>query len=56
MNHVDGLVVLEGGVPIRTGGALVAAVGVSGAPGGDNDEVCAAKAVERVQERLEFAE
>ena len=56
MNHVQGILVLEGGVPVRAAGSLVGAVGVSGAPGGEKDEVCAMKAVDAVQERLEFAD
>jgi uncharacterized protein GlcG (DUF336 family) len=56
MNHVDGILVLEGGVPIRAAGTLVGAVGVSGAPGGNKDEACALKALETVRERLEFAD
>jgi uncharacterized protein GlcG (DUF336 family) len=56
MNHVDGILVLEGGVPIWAAGSLVGAVGVSGAPGGDKDEACAVKGVEAVQERLDFAD
>lgn len=55
MNHVDGILVLDGGEPIRAGGALVGAVGVSGAPGGEKDAVCAKAAVDAVQERLDFA-
>lgn len=56
MNNVTGILVLEGAVPIRSSGALLGAVGVSGAPGGDKDEACAVAAVESVQERLEFTE
>ncbi len=56
MNHVSGILVLEGGMPIRAGGALIGALGVSGAPGGDNDEICAKTALDKLQERLEFAE
>ncbi len=56
MNHVEGILMLEGGLPIRAAGALLGAVGVSGAPGGDKDEACAAAALASVQERLEFAE
>ena len=56
MNQVEGILVLDGGVPIRAAGALLGAVGVSGAPGGDKDEACAVAAVAAVQERLEFAE
>lgn len=50
MNHVAGIVMLEGGMPIWAGGALLGAVG------GDIDEACARKAVESVQERLDFVD
>lgn len=56
MNHVKGILVLEGGLPIRAGGSLLGAIGVSGAPGGEKDEVCAQAALNKLQERLEFAE
>lgn len=56
MNHVEGILMLEGGVPIQAAGSLVGAIGVSGAPGGDKDEACAIAAVESVQERLDFAD
>jgi uncharacterized protein GlcG (DUF336 family) len=55
LNHVDGLIVMDGALPIRAGGSLVGAVGVSGAPGGDKDKACAAAALKKVEERLEFA-
>ncbi|MCU7829937.1 MAG: heme-binding protein [Candidatus Thiodiazotropha sp. (ex Myrtea sp. 'scaly one' KF741663)] len=56
MNHVDGVLVLQGGLPIEAGGYQLGAIGVSGAPGGDRDEACARKALNKYQERLEFAE
>lgn len=56
MNEVGGILVLDGGVPVRAGGSLVGAVGVSGAPGGDKDEACAKQALDSVFERLEFAD
>ncbi len=56
MNHVEGILVLAGGLPIRAAGSLIGAVGVSGAPGGDKDEACAREALEKVQERLDFSE
>jgi uncharacterized protein GlcG (DUF336 family) len=56
MNHVEGILVLQGGLPIEAAGYQLGAIGVSGAPGGDRDEACARKALESVQERLEFAE
>ena len=55
LNHIDGLIVMQGGLPIRAGGILIGAVGVSGAPGGDKDEACAAVAIKAITTRLEFA-
>ena len=56
MNHVNGIIMLQGGLMINAGGSRVGAVGVSGAPGGDIDEACAKKALEKFEERLEFAD
>jgi len=56
LNLIDGILLLRGGVPIRVAGSIIGAVGVSGAPGGDKDEACALKGMEKVQERLDFAE
>lgn len=56
LNHINGLIVMEGGLPIRAAGSLIGAVGVSGAPGGDKDAACAAAALKKVEERLEFAQ
>lgn len=55
LNHIEGLIVMQGGLPIRAGGILIGAVGVSGAPGGDKDEACAAVAIKAITTRLEFA-
>jgi uncharacterized protein GlcG (DUF336 family) len=55
LNHIDGLIVMEGGVGIVSGGYNLGAVGVSGAPGGDKDAACAQKALETLNERIEFA-
>lgn len=54
LNHMNGLIVMEGGVQINAGGSRLGAVGVSGAPGGDIDAKCANIALEKVSERLEF--
>jgi len=56
LNHVRGILMMQGGVPIRASGSLVGAIGVSGAPGGMKDEVCAKAGVKAVQERLLFAD
>jgi uncharacterized protein GlcG (DUF336 family) len=55
LNHIDGLIVMEGGIKIVSGGYNVGAVGVSGAPGGDKDAACADKALKKLNERIEFA-
>ena len=56
MNHLDDLIVMEGALEIIAGGARLGAIGVSGAPGGDIDEACAQKALDKYAERLEFLE
>lgn len=50
----EGLAFMAGSVTISAGGRLFGAVGVSGAPGGDIDEECAAAGVETVQMDLEM--
>ena len=55
LNHIEGLIVMEGGIKIVAAGRNLGAVGVSGAPGGDKDAACAQKALEKLNERLEFA-
>ncbi len=56
LNHVDGIIMLRGGLPIHAAGTRVGAIGVSGAPGGAQDESCAKAALEQYVERLEFAD
>jgi len=43
-----------GGLMIEGAGALLGAIGVSGAPGGERDEVCARAGIAVIQESLEF--
>lgn len=52
--RLPNIVMLGGGLPIETDGALVGAVGVSGAPGGDKDEACAQAGIEAVRDKLDF--
>ncbi len=56
MNHLDGIIVMEGALEIIAAGARLGAIGVSGAPGGDIDQACAQKALDKYAERLEFIE
>jgi uncharacterized protein GlcG (DUF336 family) len=55
LNHIDGLIVMDGGIKIVAGGYNLGAVGVSGAPGGEKDAACANKALAKLQDRIEFA-
>ncbi len=54
LNHVKGILMLVGGVPIISGGRRIGAIGVSGAPGGERDEACALMALEKLEDRLAF--
>lgn len=56
MNHVTGILMMEGGVVISSGGYRIGALGVSGAPGGDKDAACAKQAIKALEERLEFGQ
>lgn len=54
IGRIDGLVMSAGGVPLQVAGALVAGVGVSGAPSGETDEECAQAGVDKVIADLEM--
>lgn len=54
IGRVPGLLMSAGGVPIQIGGALVGAVGVSGAPDGATDEECAQAGIDAVKDDLEM--
>ena len=43
-----------GGQMIQAGGSLLGGIGVSGAPGGDNDDVCAAAGIKAIADELEL--
>lgn len=45
---------IGGGLPIEAGGSTIAAIGVSGAPGGDADERCAQKGIDAIQMDVEM--
>jgi len=52
LSTVTNIILLAGGVAIRSGDETLAAIGVGGAPGGALDEVCALAGVAKVQERV----
>jgi len=41
-------------LPIKIGDDVIGAVGVSGAPGGDKDEVCAKAGIDKVADQLKY--
>ena len=45
---------IGGGVPVEAGGSIVAGIGVSGGPGGKDDDSCARAGIEAVKESLEL--
>ncbi|HLU15671.1 MAG TPA: heme-binding protein [Burkholderiaceae bacterium] len=45
---------LGGGLPIESAGALVGAIGVSGAPGAQADDGCAQAGIDAIQDDLDF--
>jgi uncharacterized protein GlcG (DUF336 family) len=56
MNHVDGILLMQGALTIEAGGARIGAVGVSGAPSGETDDLCARKALDALFDRIQFAQ
>jgi uncharacterized protein GlcG (DUF336 family) len=54
IRDLPGVVIVGGGLMVEAGGSLVAAVGVSGAPGGEADEACARAGIDAIRDRLEF--
>ncbi len=55
LNHLDGVLIMGGGLPIEAAGVRIGAVGVSGAPGADLDEACSQEAIDALFDRIEFA-
>lgn len=51
LTTIPNVIALAGGVAIRKGDEIVAAIGVGGAPGGDKDEKCAAAGVAAISDR-----
>jgi uncharacterized protein GlcG (DUF336 family) len=54
LRHLPGVTMIGGGLPIESGGSLVGAIGVSGAPGGDADDACAKEGLAAIRDKLDF--
>lgn len=50
--QIPGVVGAGGAAPIKVGNETIGAVGASGAPGGDKDEVCVLAGIAKVQDAL----
>ncbi|CAA7624837.1 conserved exported hypothetical protein [Magnetospirillum sp. LM-5] len=54
LRNVPGATILGGGLKIESAGSIVAGIGVSGAPGGDADDVCAKAGIKAIEDALNF--
>jgi len=52
LGTTSGVVASLGGLPIKVKDQTVGGIGVSGAPGGENDEACAQAGIDKVADRL----
>jgi uncharacterized protein GlcG (DUF336 family) len=50
--HLSNVIPAQGALPIKVGDDVVGAVGVSGSPGGEKDEVCAQSGIDKVAGEL----
>lgn len=54
LSSLPNVVMLAGGLIIRSAGAIIGGVGVAGAPGGDKDEACAHAGLAAIEDKLDF--
>ena len=54
IRHRPGVAAVGGGLVIEAGGSLLGGIGVSGAPGGKEDDACAAAGIEAIREDIEL--
>ena len=54
VRSLPGVTAIAGGVIVEAAGTLVGAIGVSGAPLGDNDEACAMAGIAAIRDKLDF--
>lgn len=54
IRHRPGVAAVGGGLMIEAGGSLLGGIGVSGAPGGREDDACAAAGIDAIREDIEL--
>ncbi|MFA5119625.1 heme-binding protein [Zavarzinia sp.] len=52
LTSLPDVLALAGGVAVKSGDEIIAAIGVGGAPGGDKDEACAAAGLAAIRDRI----
>lgn len=52
--NLPGVVMVGGGLVMESGGSIVGVIGVSGAPGGEADDVCGKAGIDAIRSDLEF--
>ena len=50
--YLTNVIAAQGALPIKIGDEVIGALGVSGAPGGEKDEVCAKAGIDKVADQL----
>jgi uncharacterized protein GlcG (DUF336 family) len=55
VGKLDSVVIAAGGLPINAGGQIMGGVGVSGAPSGTTDEMCAKAGLDAIMSDLEMS-
>ena len=54
IRQLPNVIAVGGGMMIRAKGSIVGGIGVSGAPGGDNDEACAKAGIAAINDAIEL--
>lgn len=54
VRFISEAMMVGGGIPVEAAGSMVGAVGVSGAPGGDEDHLCAEAGIAAIEDKLAF--
>ena len=54
LQNLPGVVIIGGGVRVEAAGSTIGGIGVSGAPSGSADEMCANAGIDAIFEQIEF--
>ena len=54
IRQIPQALMIGGGLIIESAGSLVGVIGVSGAPGGEYDDICASAGISAIEDELTF--